>query len=148
MKEGTAVLEHLNFFNKIISELLAIDVKLDKEARHWYFWVNSHSHTITSSPSYSTVRKLSSWSSRQLSYLMRSGKDQIKSRNNRVWWSREGKEKDKVKSLGVSKACHFYHKKGHWKNDCKHRRKWLKKEQVVEAEILMSGVDTEVLMTL
>ena len=34
MKEETAVLEHLNFFNKIISELLAIDVKLDKEARH------------------------------------------------------------------------------------------------------------------
>jgi len=29
--EGTTVLEHLNFFNKIISELLAVDVKIDKE---------------------------------------------------------------------------------------------------------------------
>ena len=26
MKEGTIVLEHLDFFNKVISELLAIDV--------------------------------------------------------------------------------------------------------------------------
>ena len=31
MKEGTAVLEHLNFFNKVISELLAVDVKIDEE---------------------------------------------------------------------------------------------------------------------
>ena len=30
MKEGTMVLERLNFFNKIISELLDIDVKIDK----------------------------------------------------------------------------------------------------------------------
>ena len=31
MKEGRAVLEHLNFFNKVISELLTIDVKINKE---------------------------------------------------------------------------------------------------------------------
>ena len=31
MKEGTPVLEHLKFFNKIISELLLVDVKIDKE---------------------------------------------------------------------------------------------------------------------
>ena len=31
MNEGTVVLEHLNFFNKIISELLAADVKIDEE---------------------------------------------------------------------------------------------------------------------
>ena len=31
MKERSAVLEHLNFFNRIISELLAIDVKVDEE---------------------------------------------------------------------------------------------------------------------
>jgi len=30
MKEETVVLEHLNF-NKVISELLAVDVKIDKE---------------------------------------------------------------------------------------------------------------------
>jgi len=31
MNEGTPVLEHLNFFNKVINELLAIDVKIDEE---------------------------------------------------------------------------------------------------------------------
>ena len=31
MNEGTAVLEHLNFFNKVISELLPVDVKIDEE---------------------------------------------------------------------------------------------------------------------
>ena len=31
MNEGTTVLKHLNFFKKIISELLAVDVKIDEE---------------------------------------------------------------------------------------------------------------------
>jgi len=31
MNEGTAVLELLNFFNEVINELLAIDVKIDEE---------------------------------------------------------------------------------------------------------------------
>ena len=31
IKEETAVLEHLNFFNKVISKLLAVDVKIDEE---------------------------------------------------------------------------------------------------------------------
>jgi len=31
MNEGTSVLEHLNFFNKVISELLAIAVKIDEK---------------------------------------------------------------------------------------------------------------------
>jgi len=31
VKEMTTVLEHPDFFNKIISELLAVDVKIDEE---------------------------------------------------------------------------------------------------------------------
>ena len=31
MKEGTTVLEHLNFFNKVISEFLAVDVNIDEK---------------------------------------------------------------------------------------------------------------------
>ena len=45
MKEGTKVLKHLNFFNKIISELLAVDVKIDEDK---YFSVRFQSHTIRS----------------------------------------------------------------------------------------------------
>jgi len=31
MKEGTPMLEHLNFFNEVISEFLAVDVKINEE---------------------------------------------------------------------------------------------------------------------
>ena len=31
MNEGTVVLEHLNFFNKVINKLLAVDVKINEE---------------------------------------------------------------------------------------------------------------------
>ena len=33
MNEKTAVLEHLNFFNRVISELLTVDVKIDEGIR-------------------------------------------------------------------------------------------------------------------
>ena len=50
MKEGTAVLEHLNFFNKAISELLAVDVKIDEEDKALIllsFLLESYDHIIT-----------------------------------------------------------------------------------------------------
>jgi len=31
MTEGTTVLEYLNFFHKVINELLVVDVKIDEE---------------------------------------------------------------------------------------------------------------------
>ena len=37
MNEGTTLLEHLNFFNEIISELLAIDVKIKEEDKALIF---------------------------------------------------------------------------------------------------------------
>jgi len=33
---------------------------------------------------------------------------------------------------GSSKACHFYHKEGHWKKVCKYRQEWLKKKEQIE----------------
>jgi len=50
MNEGTVVLEHLNFFNKIISELLAADVKIDEEDKALIFLSSlpqSYDHIIT-----------------------------------------------------------------------------------------------------
>ena len=70
MKEKTTVLEYLNFFNKIISELLVVDVKIDEEDK--YFLVRFYGHMNTSSPPCFAVSKLSSWRrSCQLSYIMR-----------------------------------------------------------------------------
>jgi len=50
MKEGTAMLEHLNFFNKIISELLAVNMKIDEEDKTLILLsslLDSYSHIIT-----------------------------------------------------------------------------------------------------
>ena len=60
MNEGTVIMEHLNFFNKTITELLAVDVKIDEEDKVMILLSSLHSHMFTSSPLCSTVRKLSS----------------------------------------------------------------------------------------
>jgi hypothetical protein len=45
-------------------------------------------------------------------------------------------------------ACRLCHKDGHWKKDCKIRQDWLKKKgQAAEADVAMSGIETEVLTT-
>jgi len=92
-------LEHLNFFNKVTSELLTVDVKIDEEDKVLILLSSLSEYMIISSSPCSAVRKLSSWRrSRQLSYLMRLGKGQIKrSKQDRVWWSREGKEEKEEK---------------------------------------------------
>ena len=60
MNEGIAVLEHLNFFNKIISKLLAVDVKIDEEDKALILlssFPESYDHIVTTMI---YVRKLSS----------------------------------------------------------------------------------------
>jgi len=48
---------------------------------------------------------------------------------------RKGREEGK-KSSSSPKACHFYHREGHWKNNSKHRKEWLKKKgQTAEADV-------------
>jgi len=42
------VLEHLNIFNKIISELLVVDVKIKEEDKALILSVRFQSHMITS----------------------------------------------------------------------------------------------------
>jgi len=141
MKEGTTVLKHLNFFNKVISELLTVDVKIDEENKVLILLssisVLFQSHMIISSPSCSTIRKLSSWRrSRQLL------SNKIRKRTNQEEQTGSGlvvtgrKEREGRKGPSSSKACHFCHRKDHWKNDCKYRREWLKKKgQAAEADI-------------
>ena len=99
-------LEHLNFFNKVISELLAVDVKIDEEDKVLILLSSLPEYMIILSLPCSTVRKLSSWRrSRQLSYLMRLEKGQIKrSIQDRVWWSQEEKEEEKEKRSKLIKG--------------------------------------------
>ena len=61
MNKGTTVLEHLKFFNNVISELLTVDVKIDEEDKALILLSSFQNHMITSSPPCPTIRKLSSW---------------------------------------------------------------------------------------
>jgi len=74
-----------------------------RRTMRWYFSVRFHSHTIISSPLCSRVRKLSSWRrSRQLSYLMRLEKVQIKkSRKDWVWCSRKERKRWRKETSGL-----------------------------------------------
>ena len=50
MNEGTMTLEHLNFINKVISELLTVDVNIDKEDKALILlssFSQSYDHTVT-----------------------------------------------------------------------------------------------------
>ena len=97
MKEGTAVLEHLKFFNKVISELLTVNVKIDEEDKALILLSSlpeSYDHIITTMLYGKETLILEEVTSTLL--LLRLGKDQIKrSRQDQIWWSREGKEEEK-----------------------------------------------------
>jgi len=50
MTEETTVLEHLNFFNKVINELLAVDVKIDEKDKALILFSSlpqSYDHIVT-----------------------------------------------------------------------------------------------------
>ena len=50
MDEGTTVLEHLNFFNKVIIKLLTVDINIDKEDKTLILLsslLQSYDHIVT-----------------------------------------------------------------------------------------------------
>jgi len=72
INERTMVLKHLNFFNKVISELLTVDVKIDEKDKVLILLSSLPQSYDHIAPQCFTIRKLSSWRrSHQLSYLMR-----------------------------------------------------------------------------
>ena len=82
MNEGTAVLEHLNF-NKVISELLAVNVKIDEENKALILlssFTQSYNHIIITILYGKETLILED----QLSYLMILEKSQIK-RSRHDW---------------------------------------------------------------
>ena len=61
MNEWTMVLEHLNFFNKIISEILAVDVKINEEDKALILFSSLPQSYDLIVSIVSIVRKLSFW---------------------------------------------------------------------------------------
>ena len=101
MKEGTSVLEHLNFFNKVISELLAVDVNIDEKDKALILLSSlpeSYDHIITTILYGKKTIILKEITSTLLSNEIKKRLNQ-KEQTRWVWWSREGKEKENEEKI-------------------------------------------------
>ena len=116
MNEETVVLEHLNFFNKIINELLSVDVKIDEEDKVLIVLSSlsqSYNHIVTIMLYGKKTLILKEVTSTLLS-------NKIRKRSNQEERTRLGLVVTKIKGRGEgkkgsssSKACHFCHWEGH-----------------------------------
>ena len=97
----TTVLEHLNFFNKVISELLAVDVNIDEKDKTLILLTSlseSYGYIVTTMLYGKETLILEEVTSTLLSNEIRKG--QIKRRrHDRIWWLREGKEEEKERKV-------------------------------------------------
>ena len=106
------VLEHLNLFNKVISELLTVDVKIDEEDKAFILLSSlpeSYDHIVTTMLYGKETLILEEVALTLLSNEIRerpNQEDQIGS--GLVVTRRKGR-----KGPSSSKTCHFYHKEGH-----------------------------------
>jgi len=122
--EGIAVLEHLNFFNKVISELLTVDVKIDEEDSALILLSSlseSYDYIVTTMLYNKKTLILEEITSTLLSNEIRKRPNQ-EEQTESGWVVTGRKEREGKKGPGSSKACYFCHREYYWKNDCKHRQ--------------------------
>jgi len=106
MNEGSAVLEHLNFFNKVISELLAVDVKIDEEGKTLILLSSlpeSYDHIVTTMLYGKETLNLEEVTSTLLSNESRKKSNQEEQTGSDLV-VKGGKEREGKKSLGSSKV--------------------------------------------
>ena len=124
------MLEHLNFFNKIINEFLTVDVKIDDEDKALILLSSlsqSHDHIVTIILYGKETLILEEVTSTLLSNEIRKRPNQVEQEGSGlVAMGRKGK--GEKKSSGSLKMCHFCQQGGHWK-DCKYRQERLKKKR-------------------
>jgi len=113
----------LNFFNKVICELLTVDVKIDEEDKALII-INSlpesYDHIITTIFYGKETLILEKVVSTLLSNEIRKRPNQEEQTGSGlVVTGRKGRGEGR-KGPSSSKVCHFCHREGHWKNDCKH----------------------------
>ena len=111
MNEGTAVLEYLSFFKKIISELLDVDVKIALILLSSL--AQLYDHIVITKLYGKKILILEEVTSTFLSNEIKKKPNQEKrTGSGLVVMGRKGRGEEK-KSLNLSKACYFCHKKGH-----------------------------------
>jgi len=117
-------LEHLNFFKKVINELLTVDVKINEEDKALTLLSllpESYDHIVTIMLYSKKTLILEEVTLTLLSNEIRKRPNQEEQTGSGlVITGRKGREEKK--GLESSKACHFCHRESHWKNDCKHRQ--------------------------
>ena len=110
------VLEHLNFFNKVINELLAVDVKIDEEDKALIFLSllpQSYDHIVTAMLYDKKTLILEEVMSTLLSNDISKRTNQEEQTGSAlVITGRKGIGEGR-KGPSSSKACHFCHREGH-----------------------------------
>jgi len=109
IKKGTVVLEHLNFFNKIINELLVVNVKIAEEDKALIclsLLSESYDHSLTIMLYGKKTLILEEVTSILLSNEIRKMPNQVEQEGS-ILVVMGRKEREGKKSLISSKACHF-----------------------------------------
>ena len=142
MKEGTAITEHLNTFNKIIADLLSINVKVDEDDKALIFLTSlpsSYNHLVTTILYGKQTLKMEDVTSTLLSEEIRLQASTEESSAGLVvndtsggrGRSRErdaGKGRSRSKSKSKKVKCYFCKKEGHMKKNCEKRKAWLRNQ--------------------
>ncbi|KAJ8632980.1 hypothetical protein MRB53_026316 [Persea americana] len=136
MEEGCDVLEHVNIFNEMISNLLRLDVKFDDEDKVLML-LNSHFASydrfvtallygketlnfeeVTQDIISSAARRKASKGDSHAEGLLAKECSHNRGKSKERGRSRRNKPRSKSRSKGS--ACFHCRKKGHWKKDCRH----------------------------
>ena len=115
MNEETVVLEYLNFFNKVINEILTVDVKIDEGDKVLILssLSQSYDNIVTTMLYGKKTLILKEVTSTLLSNKIRKKPNQEEQTGSGlVVTGRKGRREGR-KSLSSSKTCYFYHRKDH-----------------------------------
>ena len=110
MNKGTAVLDHLNLFNKVISKLLAVDVKIDEVDKALILLSllsESYDHIVATILYGTKTLILEEVTSTLLSNEIRKRLNQEKQIGSSLVVTRRKGRGEGKKGPGLSKACHF-----------------------------------------
>jgi len=110
MNEGTTVSDHLNFFNKVINELLPVDVKIDVEDKALIVLSSlpeSYDHIVTNMLYGKKTLILDEVTSTLLSNEIRKRSNQEEQTGSALVVRRKKEREEGIKGPSSPKMCHF-----------------------------------------
>ncbi|KAK8936753.1 hypothetical protein KSP39_PZI011993 [Platanthera zijinensis] len=155
MSEGTQLLNHMNMFNKLVSQLRSMDVKVEEEDQALLLLSSlprPFDHLVTTILYGKDTLKMEEVVTMLLSNEKRSSSGSkasegllVKSRDPSRGRSKERGKKDsrpRSKSRGKNNKCHFCKEEGHWKVNCPKRKLKGKAPEPQQAAIA-AGYDSD-----